>query len=78
MLDKEFKYYIEHQEDLVKKYNGKYIVIKNNSILGAYDSEAEAYNKTIKYHKLGTFLIQHCLPGQESHTVTFHSRVVFN
>jgi hypothetical protein len=78
MLDKEFKYYIDHQEELVKKYNGKYIVIENNNILGDYNSEAEAYNETLKSHKLGTFLIQHCLPGKESHTVTFHSRVVFN
>jgi hypothetical protein len=78
MLDKEFKYYIDHQEELVKKYNGKFIVIKDNSVLGAYSGEVEAYNETLKKHDLGTFLIQHCLPGKESHTVTFHSRVVFN
>jgi len=78
MLDKEFKYYIDNQEELVKKYNGKFIVIKDNSVLGAYSSEAAAYNETLKNHKLGTFLIQLCLPGKESHTVTFHSRVVFN
>jgi hypothetical protein len=78
MLDKEFEYYIEHQKELVKKYNGKFIVIKNNSVLDTYDSELEAYNETLKSHELGTFLIQHCLPGKESHTVTFHSRVVFN
>ena len=78
MLDKEFKYYLEHQEELVKQYNGKFIVIKNNSVIGAYVSETEAYNVTLKSHELGTFLIQLCLPGKESHTVTFHSRVVFN
>lgn len=78
MLDKEFKYYIDHQDELVKKYNNKFIVIKNNIIIGAYDSELEAYNETLKKHELGTFLIQHCLPGKDSHTVTFHSRVIFN
>jgi hypothetical protein len=78
MLDKEFKYYIEHQKELVKKYNNKFIVIKGSTILGVYDSDSEAYNETLKNHELGTFLIQHCLPGKESHTITFHSRVVFN
>lgn len=77
MLDKEFKYYIEHQEELVKKYNGKYIVIIGTEVI-PYDNEMDAYNETLKKHKLGTFLIQLCLPGKESHTVTFHSRVVFN
>ena len=78
MLNKEFKYYIDHQKELVKKYNGKYIVIKNSIVIGAYSSELEAFNETLKANELGTFLIQYCLPGEESHTVTFHSRVVFN
>ena len=77
-LEKEFKYYLDNQKQLVKEYLNKYIVIKNNTIIGAYDSEMDAYNETLKNHKLGTFLIQHCLPGEESHTTTFHSRVIFN
>lgn len=27
MLDKEFKYYLDHQEELIPLYDGKYIVI---------------------------------------------------
>jgi len=78
MLDKEFQYYKDHQEELVKKYNGKYIVIKNQHVLGAYPTELEAYNKTLQDHELGSFLIQYCSPGDESYTATFHSRVIFN
>ena len=78
MLEKEFKYYLDNQGKLVKQYNGKFIVIKNKTVIGAYDTEMDAYNETLKEHKLGTFLIQRCLPGEESHTATFHSRVVFN
>jgi len=29
MLDKEFKYFVDHQNDLVQKYSGRYIVIKD-------------------------------------------------
>lgn len=78
MLEKEFKYYLDNQDELVKKYNDKFIVIKEQTVIGAYDTEMEAYDEMLKVHKLGTFLIQHCLPGEESHTSTFHSRVVFN
>jgi hypothetical protein len=77
MLDKEFKYFKSHQEELVKKYNGKFIVVKNEDIIGVYNSEAEAYNETRKNHELGTFLIQQCLPGSDAYSQTFHSRVSF-
>jgi len=78
MLNKEFKYYLDNQDKLVNRFEGKYIVIKDQTVIGTYDNEMDAYNETIKEHKLGTFLIQHCLPGEESHTATFHSRVIFN
>ena len=77
MLDKEFIYYKDHQEDLVREYNGKFLVIKDERIQGAYDTELEAYTESKKKFDLGTFLIQHCSPGKESYTQTFHSRVAF-
>jgi hypothetical protein len=76
-LKKEFKYYLEHQDELVKKYNGKFIVIKNREVIGAFDSELEAIEKTAEKHELGTFLVQKCEPGSESYTQTYHSRVTF-
>ena len=78
LLDKEFQYYLSHQGELVKKYIDKYIVIKGEKVIGTYDSQLEAYNHSIKEHEIGTFLIQHCLPGNDSHTQTFHSRVLVN
>ncbi len=78
MLEKEFKYYIDHQDELVAKYRGKYIVIVGETVIGAYDTEIVAYTKSQEEHALGTFLIQACLPGKENFTQTFHSRVVFN
>ena len=77
MLDKEFQYYIDHQAELVEKYLGKFLVIKNLSVIGVYNTEIEAYSETIKKHELGTFLIQECLPGDENYTQTFRSRVIF-
>lgn len=76
MLDTEFKYYVVHQKELLDKYAGKFIVIKEENVIGAYVSQMEAYNETLKTEKLGTFLIQHCIPGTQSYTHTFHSRVL--
>ena len=77
MLEKEFKYYIDNQKELVKKYDGRYIVIKDKEVVGDYGSEAEAYDESVKEYELGTFLIQFCSPGKKDYTQTFHSRVVF-
>ncbi|MBT9536715.1 MAG: hypothetical protein IVZ94_01120 [Nitrospirae bacterium] len=76
-LEKEFQYYLEHQNELVEKYNGKYLAIMDQVVVGVYDSEIEAIEETAKSHELGTFLVQKCEPGNESYTQTYHSRVVF-
>ncbi len=77
MLDKEFQYYLDHQEELVKEYDGKYIVIIGEKVVGSYDSELEAYESSKKKYELGTFLIQHVSPGDDNYTQTYHSRVSF-
>ena len=77
-LNKQLEYFKSHQEELVKKYEGKFLVIKDQKVNGVYDTEIEAYTNAKKDFELGTFLIQQCLPGQESYTQTFHSRVVFS
>jgi len=76
-LKKEFGYYLAHQDELVKKYNGKFIVIKNAKVVGSYDTELEAVKKTSEKYELGTFLVQKCEPGTKSYTQTYHSRVIF-
>jgi len=76
-LKKEFQYYLEHQNELVEQYNGKFIVIKDKKVIGAYDSELEAVTETSQQHELGTFLVQKCEPGTSSYTQTYHSRAIF-
>ncbi len=76
-LKNEFEYYLKNQDELVKKYNGRFIVIKDSEVIGDYDNELEAINTTMKNHELGTFLVQKCEPGSESYSQNFHSRVLF-
>ena len=77
VLDREFKYYLANKEELVKKHLGKYLIIKDEAVVGVYDSELAAYSYGTSKYALGTFLIQQCLPGDENYTQTFHSRVIF-
>jgi len=77
-LQQEFKFYIEHQDEMVKKYDGKFIVIKDGLVLGAFDDELTAVTETRKAHELGTFLVQRVSPGDAAYSQTFHSRVIFS
>ncbi len=77
-LEKEFKYYVDNQDKLVKNYNGKYIVIKDSQLIGSYDTEWEAIEKTSEEYELGTFLVKKCESGEESYTQSFNSRVAFS
>jgi hypothetical protein len=75
LLEQEFEYFLSHQTELVERYEGKVIVIKNGSVLGAFDNHAEAVREISKIHPLGTFLVQKCDAGTEAYKQTFHSRV---
>ena len=72
MLDKEFNWYLSHQEELVEQYNGKHLVIRDEKVVGSYNSTLDAYTESKKKYKLGTFLIQLCTPGDSAYTKTFH------
>ncbi len=75
-LDREFDYFLEHQDDLVEKYDGKVVVIKDCEVLGVYHSHIEAITRTQERHELGTFLVQAVSPGPDAYTQKFHSRVM--
>ena len=74
-LKKEFHYFIEYQEELVEKYNGKFLVIKDLEVKNAFDTMEEAYIWGNKEFEPGTFIIQECMSGKEVYSATFHSRV---
>ena len=77
-LQREFEFYISHQDELVEKYDGKVIAIKDGDVLGVYDDELTAVTETKKSHELGTFLVQRVSEGDTEYSQTYHSRVVFS
>ena len=77
-LEREFEFYLSHQDEMVEKYDGKYIVIKSGVIVAVYDDELTAVTETQKSHELGTFLVQKVSEGDAEYSQTFHSRVAFS
>lgn len=72
-----FKYYLEHQVELLPKFEGKYLVITKEGVVADFDSEAEAYFHAVAKYGLGNFIIQLCSRGDQDYTQQFTSRAVF-
>lgn len=76
-LEKEFKYYLDNKDKLIKKYLNRFLVIKDEKVAGDYGSEIEAIEEGKKRFIPGTFLIQHCTEEESSYRQTFHSGALF-
>lgn len=77
LLEVAFEFYLSHQDEMVKKYDGLYVIIKNGEVLGAYANVLDAVMETQKIHQLGTFLVQKVSKGDVEYSQTFHSRARF-
>lgn len=58
MLEKELKKYEDIKLDLVKKSNGKYVLIKGTDFTKIFESHNEAMNEGFKLFKSEPFLVK--------------------
>ncbi len=70
MFEKELTYFIENQNDLVKKHEGKVLAIKGEKVVGVYNTPLDAYLKIEENHELGEVMIQPCQEGVKAYTVS--------
>ena len=77
MADKNYVYFINNFDTLYKQFKDKYIVIKNETILGEYASFDEAFNETIETEAIGTFLIQFCSKDENAIGYFYSNNIVF-
>lgn len=60
-LEKDLQFFNKNKAEYLKSYEGKYLVISNNVLVGSFDSEEAAYKSGLE--KLGNepFLIKQVL-----------------
>jgi len=69
-------YFIEHQEELCEKYNGKELLMRGAHIVGAFDTLHEAAEEGRKLFGAKNFSVQKCIPGEEAYTVYIQPEVI--
>ena len=78
MIEALFKYYLENQDALVKQYDGKYIIITKDGVMGAFDTVRDGYDMALNRFGKGNFMLQLCTPGDGAYSQRyFTSRVAF-
>lgn len=75
MVKELFQYYLDNQNELVEKFDKKYLVISNDHTVNAFDSEDEGYYFALEKYGLGNFLLQLCTRGEEAYTQHFYSPI---
>jgi hypothetical protein len=59
-LERDHRWYIKYRSLLHKKYGGRAIVVKNQRVIGSYETPLEAVERTMRMHEAGTFVIRCC------------------
>lgn len=78
MIIKDFNYFKENRDEIIKEHKGEFVVIKNAEVLGYYKTEENALKDMIeKEHELGSFIIQKCVTAEEDKVMYYTRRVAF-
>jgi hypothetical protein len=73
---KEFKYLLDHRDELLRQYSGKFVIIHGESVVGAFSNPGVAYEKAIEQYKPGEFIIQEINSDELNKPQIFHTRVI--
>ncbi len=57
-LDREYRFYLAHRDEFVEEFDGRFIAIKNEEVLGVYKDYLEAATAIYPEHEYGTVLVQ--------------------
>lgn len=58
MLDTERQYFQDHQEELLKAHPGKFVIIREQRVVGAFDTLEDALSVGTKEFGLSPFLVR--------------------
>lgn len=74
----DFKFFLKHHDELLKDYDGKYVVLKDRQVIASGITFEDALENAIATGaQPGTFIIQLCTEGDSGYTQKFRSRAIF-
>lgn len=68
MKAENFNWFIQNYQDLFKKYGEKYLVIRDKSVVDAFDQPKQALEEASRLFSDGDFIIQLCNGDETGYT----------
>lgn len=62
---RDYKYFVKNNDVWYNAYGEKYLAIKDETLLGVFDSITELLNAMNPTHPIGSYIIQQCTSGKE-------------
>jgi hypothetical protein len=66
MLDKERKFFAEKRSELQTRYPDKFVVVKDEEVIGAFNTIEEALSEGARRFGLQSFLVRHVTDSEET------------
>jgi len=73
---RDYDYFLENLLSLYAKYGRCFLAIKNQSVIGVYETFRQAYDETLKTEEIGTFIIQECVDDPDKLVHYFQLNIV--
>jgi hypothetical protein len=73
-IKKQYIYFLDNKDSLIKKYPGKILIISDNFEVFAFESIEDAYTFDVKTLGFGNMLNQKCRESAISKVRKFHSK----
>jgi hypothetical protein len=70
-LEKELAFFDERKEELLRHYEGQFVLVMDASLIGAFSSEADAYRAGLQRFGNTAFLIKRVSKGDDDAVVSF-------
>ena len=68
-LEEEIAYYTRHREDLLSKYEWKFVLIKGSELIGNFDNADTAYQEGLRRFGNSPFLIKQVVREEKVHQI---------
>ena len=68
MQSADFEWFKSNMSALYDEYGPAFLAIKDQTVLGAYETYGQGVRSTMENEQLGTFIVQRCGQGEEAYT----------
>ena len=58
VLEREIAYYNEHRDELIEKHLGRFVLVKDESLIGVFNTIEQAISEGARRYGLSSFLVR--------------------